>query len=253
VRRRSPVKEITDVFAEIPTDIKQFASEVKSYLECTSSQAFLLSLLNEVNEQNWLIRDQFKEWKITLEQEIHHRIAPGQTRHLLDLDRTACSAMNILEPFAQAAVHYFAEDEEEREEDSKEEKEPKKSPSKKPEFNESEVKKAQQFVSKEKHLFRDTALSANSLIASLKFTRETCAQLNEFFRHQSEERQNDTLKLLTVITSTVLPMQLSTGVFGMNFELMPELGWDYSYLLFWVINIFVILLILWFWRQRGFI
>jgi len=88
---------------------------------------------------------------------------------------------------------------------------------------------------------------------SLRFTHDTCTQLNEFYRHQSEEQQNNTLKTLTVITSTVIPMQLSTGVFGMNFEYMPELPYQYSYTIFWLLNAFIILCILTFWRSRGFI
>jgi len=122
-------------------------------------------------------------------------------------------------------------------------------PIKKEETDKSEII----FVGKEKTLFRDIVGSAQRLMETLKFTHESCDQLNEFYKHQSEDAQNNTLKILTVITSTVLPMQISTGVFGMNFEYMPELAYEYSYLIFWLLNAFVILLVLLFWRSRGFI
>jgi len=246
VRRRSNLKAIANVFAEIPADISHFTEEIRSQMEITSNREFLCSLLTEINEQNWLLKDHFKEWKVTLEKEMHKKIAPGQSRHMLDLDRTANAAINLLEPYAKSSKKVFNLESEDKKEEGKEKKE------KKEEISEHD-EKALQFVLKEKALFRDATFSAQRLVESLKFTRDICAQLNEYYRHQSEEQQNNTLKTLTVITSTIVPMQLSTGVFGMNFEHMPELPYEYSYLIFWLLNVFGILLILGFWRSRGFI
>jgi len=233
VRRRSHLQPIAHVFAEIPGDIRNFTSEIRSHMEITSTREFLCSLLNEVNEQNWRLRDDFKEWKIVLEHEMHTKLESGQSRHLLDLDRTANSAIKYLEPYTTSAIKAFnLEEAEDVAEEGKKEKDIKDKSK-----TESDTK-AIAFVLKEKALFRDTTLSAQRLVASLTFTRDTCAQLNEFYRHQSEEQQNNTLKLLTVITSTVLPMQISTGVFGMNFEYMPELPYEWSYLIFWLLNVF---------------
>jgi len=106
---------------------------------------------------------------------------------------------------------------------------------------------------KEQTLYRDVALNAQRLVQSFQFTRSICSKLKEYHQHQSQQRQNDTLSTLTVITSTFLPMQLCTGVFGMNFQNMPELGFQYSYLIFWGANVFLICLILSFWRSRGFL
>lgn len=40
---------------------------------------------------------------------------------------------------------------------------------------------------------------------------------------------NEVMKRLTVVATIVLPMTVVVGVYGMNFETMPELAWQYGY------------------------
>lgn len=42
-------------------------------------------------------------------------------------------------------------------------------------------------------------------------------------------RTNEIMKVLTVVASIFMPLTFVAGVYGMNFENMPELGWRYSY------------------------
>lgn len=49
---------------------------------------------------------------------------------------------------------------------------------------------------------------------------------------QSGKKTNDTLFGLSVLSAVVLPLQLSTGWYGMNFSTMPELNWKYGYVYF---------------------
>ncbi len=42
-------------------------------------------------------------------------------------------------------------------------------------------------------------------------------------------RQNETMRILAIVTSVFLPLSLLTGIYGMNFEHMPELGWSWTY------------------------
>jgi magnesium transporter len=46
-------------------------------------------------------------------------------------------------------------------------------------------------------------------------------------------RLNETMKRLTVLAAILATMTVITGVYGMNFEHMPELKWRYGYL--WVL------------------
>jgi magnesium transporter len=37
------------------------------------------------------------------------------------------------------------------------------------------------------------------------------------------------MKVLTIISAIFVPMTFMAGIYGMNFEHMPELGWRYAY------------------------
>jgi len=53
-------------------------------------------------------------------------------------------------------------------------------------------------------------------------------------------RLNETMKRLTVLTVILASLTVITGVYGMNFEHMPELGWRFGYL--WALALMVVVL-----------
>jgi magnesium transporter len=46
---------------------------------------------------------------------------------------------------------------------------------------------------------------------------------------------NQVVKVLTIIGTLFIPLTFLAGIYGMNFEHMPELGWKWSYPLFGVL------------------
>ena len=48
-------------------------------------------------------------------------------------------------------------------------------------------------------------------------------------------RTNRIVSRLTIFSMIFLPLSFLAGVYGMNFEVLPELGWRYSYLVFWIL------------------
>lgn len=60
--------------------------------------------------------------------------------------------------------------------------------------------------------------------------RENLIQLHELYQAQIDIRQNETMAVLTVVTTIFLPLSLLAGWYGMNFTNMPLLNWKYGYL-----------------------
>lgn len=48
-------------------------------------------------------------------------------------------------------------------------------------------------------------------------------------------RINEVMKVLTIFASIFIPLTFIAGVYGMNFEHIPELKYKYSYLIFWIV------------------
>lgn len=62
-------------------------------------------------------------------------------------------------------------------------------------------------------------------------------------------RQNEAVKIFTVLATIFLPATLVASIFGMNFEVMPELQWKYGYV--YSLSVMVIItLVLIFWVKR---
>jgi Mg2+ and Co2+ transporter CorA len=66
----------------------------------------------------------------------------------------------------------------------------------------------------------------------------------------AQERINRRLSRLTIISAVFLPLTLIAGIYGMNFEVMPELGFRYAYPLT-LVGMVVITFGLLVWFKRG--
>jgi magnesium transporter len=53
--------------------------------------------------------------------------------------------------------------------------------------------------------------------------------LREAYNSSLSATVNETIRTLTVIATIVLPLTLIAGIYGMNFDVMPELQWPYGY------------------------
>jgi magnesium transporter len=64
-------------------------------------------------------------------------------------------------------------------------------------------------------------------------------------------RMNEVMKTLTLVATILLPVTFIAGVYGMNFEHMPELHWRYGYAFAWLSMLAVALgMVLWFRHKK---
>lgn len=76
---------------------------------------------------------------------------------------------------------------------------------------------------------RDIHDHLNQLLDSVEFQLETLNGFQEMFHAESSQRLNNVMRLLTVISTIFIPLTFIVGIYGMNFDYMPELRWHYGY------------------------
>ena len=81
--------------------------------------------------------------------------------------------------------------------------------------------------------------------------REVASSLTETYMTSMSNRLSEVMKVLTVIGTIFIPLTFLVGVYGMNFEHMPELKWSYSYPVFWILCILICGGMLYGFRRRG--
>jgi len=66
-----------------------------------------------------------------------------------------------------------------------------------------------------------------------------------------QDKGNRRLNTLTIIQAIFVPLTLIAGIYGMNFIIMPELNWKYGYFMVWGIMGFVAIMILLWFKLKG--
>jgi len=63
-------------------------------------------------------------------------------------------------------------------------------------------------------------------------------------------RMNDVMKVLTIFAAIFIPLTFIAGIYGTNFEYLPELKFKYSYFFFWGVMLTVAAVMLIFFRKK---
>jgi magnesium transporter len=88
---------------------------------------------------------------------------------------------------------------------------------------------------------------------SLDLYREMIWSLMDMHMTNISNRMNEIMKVLTIMASIFIPLTFMAGIYGMNFENMPELKFKYGYFVLWGLMIIVFLMMLWYFRRKKWI
>jgi magnesium transporter len=81
--------------------------------------------------------------------------------------------------------------------------------------------------------------------------RELAGGLMDVYLSSLSNRMNEVMKVLTVIATIFIPLTFIAGIYGMNFERMPELKWGWAYPAVWGVMIFIAVVMLILFRRKG--
>ena len=77
------------------------------------------------------------------------------------------------------------------------------------------------------------------VVQDIDTCRETLSSLMDLYISNNDLRMNDIMKRLTIVATIFIPLTFLVGVWGMNFEYMPELKWRYGYCFAWIVIVVV--------------
>jgi magnesium transporter len=98
--------------------------------------------------------------------------------------------------------------------------------------------------------YRDLLDHSTRLLESIDLQRETITGFLEMYMSNLNTRMNETIKVLTIFASLFIPLTFVAGIYGMNFEHMPELKWRYSYPLVLLIMLIIAMLMLYYFKRK---
>ncbi|NER11246.1 magnesium transporter [Muriicola jejuensis] len=109
-------------------------------------------------------------------------------------------------------------------------------------------------ITKDTKLFlRDVLDHCLEINESLQIYREMVMSLMEMYMSNVSNKMNEVMKVLTVMASIFIPLTFIVGIYGMNFDNMPELHWQNGYYMVWGLMIFVLIVMLIYFRKRKWI
>ncbi len=99
--------------------------------------------------------------------------------------------------------------------------------------------------------FRDLHEYTVQIIEMIESSRDLLSGLLDVYLSSQNNRLNEVMKVLTIISTIFLPLMLLASIYGMNFHYMPEIDvpWAYPLLLLVMVGIAIFMLII-FWRKR---
>lgn len=92
-----------------------------------------------------------------------------------------------------------------------------------------------------------------SLVDYTDFNFQRLDYLQNVFVGLLSIQQNKVIKIFTIVNVIFLPPTLIASIYGMNFQIMPELNWEYGYALSVVLMIFSSILPIYIFKRKGLI
>jgi magnesium transporter len=86
--------------------------------------------------------------------------------------------------------------------------------------------------------------TVDHLLQDMLVDRDILAQSLNLYMSLVTHRTNDVMKRLTVVSVVFLPLTFLVGVYGMNFDVLPELKWRFGYVYFWIVAVGIVAVIL---------
>lgn len=97
---------------------------------------------------------------------------------------------------------------------------------------------------------RDLTDHITRIIDTVETYRDLLSGIMDIYLSTNANRMNEVMKVLTIMSSIFIPVTFIAGVYGMNFDNMPELHSSYGYFLTWGLMLAVIFGMLFYFKRK---
>ncbi|MFH1353532.1 MAG: CorA family divalent cation transporter, partial [bacterium] len=97
---------------------------------------------------------------------------------------------------------------------------------------------------------RDVYDHTIQVMDSVESSRDLLSGMVDMYMSSMSNRMNEVMKVLTVIATIFIPLTFIVGIYGMNFNYMPELGWKWAYFAVWGVMIFLAVSMVIYFKKR---
>lgn len=106
------------------------------------------------------------------------------------------------------------------------------------------------FQEKHRHFLRDLNEMVIQATDAIELYNGMISDHLNIYSTTVNNRINEVMKVLTIFASIFIPLTFLAGIYGMNFKYIPELGFKYSYLIFWIVVLCVGIGLLIYFRRK---
>lgn len=101
------------------------------------------------------------------------------------------------------------------------------------------------------HYFNDVHHNLLQVAESIDIYREMTKNLMDLYQSGINNKMNQVMQVLTIIATIFIPLTFIVGIYGMNFEYIPELKWKYGYFMTWGVMVLTVLLMIRFFKRKN--
>jgi magnesium transporter len=100
------------------------------------------------------------------------------------------------------------------------------------------------------HYFRDIYDHVIQISENIEIYRDMIWGLMDMYMTTISNKMNEVMKVLTIISTIFIPLTFMAGIYGMNFDNIPELHFKYGYFILWGLMIVLFLSMLYYFKKK---
>lgn len=98
--------------------------------------------------------------------------------------------------------------------------------------------------------YKELQDNINQAVELLDYYRELLYDELNIYHSSMSTKLSDIMALLTIFSVIFIPLTFIVGIYGMNFDNIPELHWRHGYFIVWGVMLLIAIGMLWYFKKR---